>query len=479
MQKHLKPFSFIMVCLLLIVSCQEPDGIDKLQDEATMSLRTVDAKEVSIDFKKKNQNKSANWITPYFQFTDSIPLINSNAQITVTPVITTLPDAYSRLFSIEIDGNLETVVYHMFANDQSTDFSFWGRAVITDVNGEVLSAWDIEDNIFTNYYDFTGVQNPINILNYSASTTNKNGGDSPGEGNDGPCVESSDPDDWVICGPEVTITAPGSGGLSAGIKIIYHPEFTLGDDESIGGSTNPSDTIDDDPAAEAGSLNQNGCPPGQIKDDNDNCIDAPEPCPDINMIRNNDNVCECKSGFTKDKNGKCVQKPCDNDPVKDPKVASQKVSGINGGRYGCTRNRSSCDGITGKKKHAGLDILNPYGAPVFAMFDGTATSVNKEFTGAGWIVYQTATVNGNNISIQYFHLQKENRTSGTIKAGDIIGYQGDSGNLAGAIKKGGTSSHLHIKFKDSSGNTLDPEDYIGSLSSDSNDGPTISNNNCN
>ncbi len=276
-----------MVCLLFVFSCQEPDGIDKLEDEAAMSLRTVDAKEVSIDFKKKNQNKSANWITPYFQFTDSIPLIYSNAQITVTPVITTLPDAYSRLFSIEIDGNLETVVYHMFANDQSTDMAFWGRAVITDLNGEVLSAWDVEDNIFTNYYDFTGVQNPINILNYSASTINKNGGNSPGEGNDGPCVESSDPDDWVICGPEVTITAPGSGGLSAGITIIFLPEIEH-DDGGGGGLQAPSNPTDSEqPAAGANSMNEEPCPKANQVKCKGNCYD---PCPD-GYNRNSECAC--------------------------------------------------------------------------------------------------------------------------------------------------------------------------------------------
>ena len=281
MQKHLKPFSFIMVCLLLIVSCQEPDGVDKMQNEATMSLRTVDAKEVSIDFKKKNQNKSANWITPYFQFTDSIPLINSNAQITVTPVTTTVPDAYSRLFSIEIDGNLETVVYHMFANDQSTDVAFWGRAIITDLNGDILSAWDVEDNIFTGYYDVANHPETLSILNYNKNTTTKN----TGGGDDD---EWEDPDD--ILG-ETTIIAPGSGGSSAEIKIIYYPEFTLGDDESVGGSTNPADPTDDEPAAGANSMNEDSCDPGQQKC-KDNCYDL------------------CPQGFNRNNNCFCEKDPC-------------------------------------------------------------------------------------------------------------------------------------------------------------------------
>ena len=45
----------------------------------------------------------------------------------------------------------------------------------------------------------------------------------------------------------------------------------------------------------------------------------------------------------------------------------------------------------------------------------------------------------------YFHLQDDNRITGVVKAGDIIGYQGDSGNLKNGIKEGYAMSHLHIK----------------------------------
>ena len=86
-------------------------------------------------------------------------------------------------------------------------------------------------------------------------------------------------------------------------------------------------------------------------------------------------------------------------------------------------------------------------------------------------------MNGINISIQYFHLQKENRISGQVKAGDIIGYQGDSGNLKSAIEEEKAVSHVHIKIKNNS-NILDPEDFIGSLKMDENN-PIITNENCN
>lgn len=173
-----------------------------------------------------------------------------------------------------------------------------------------------------------------------------------------------------------------------------------------------------------------------------------------------------------------MKKPCPKNPIQDPIIAAQALSGKEGGRQGCTRFGGGCVGLDGRDAfHGGLDLENPFGAPVFAMYDGTVTAVDKEFKKAGWISYLSTNVNGINISIQYFHLQKENRISGQVKAGDIIGYQGDSGNLKSAIEEGKAVSHVHIKIKNNS-NILDPEDFIGSLKMDENN-PIITNENCN
>ena len=108
------------------------------------------------------------------------------------------------------------------------------------------------------------------------------------------------------------------------------------------------------------------------------------------------------------------------------------------------------------------------------MFDGNASSISQYYNGAGWIVYQTAVIDGESVSIQYFHLQESGRFTGGVQAGDIIGYQGDSGNLDDAIEQGLSESHLHIKMKDSNGNTVNPEDYL-KTTFDSEGNPT---NNC-
>jgi murein DD-endopeptidase MepM/ murein hydrolase activator NlpD len=68
-------------------------------------------------------------------------------------------------------------------------------------------------------------------------------------------------------------------------------------------------------------------------------------------------------------------------------------------------------------------------------------------------------VNGKTIRLVYFHLQENRRTSGIIKAGDIIGYQGLSGNLGNAIEQNSTTSHVRIKTS-VNGIKADPLDYL-------------------
>ena len=178
-----------------------------------------------------------------------------------------------------------------------------------------------------------------------------------------------------------------------------------------------------------------------------------------------DDIDPCHEGYIKNKDGNCVEQPCPGDPVPNPEIAPQLgPSGMSGGLHNtCTRTGSGCAGNTSRQAHNGVDIKNPYGAPVYAMYDGVATKAtqykNGKIVGSGHQVSITSTVNGESLRLVYFHLQENNRASGTVSAGDIIGYQGISGNLAVAIKKGYTTSHVHIKAE-LNGQKTDPLNYF-------------------
>jgi len=184
--------------------------------------------------------------------------------------------------------------------------------------------------------------------------------------------------------------------------------------------------------------------------------------------------------------------PCPGDPIKDPEVAPQQgASGIKGALFGCTRYGGACQGDNGRnKKHDGIDILNSYGSAVYAMYSGTVHSSYYQPNGAGYVTRIRSEVNGEIIIYQYFHMQEENRLTeigSVVEVGDVVGYQGRSGNLGLAIDKGSVESHVHIKLSVYNGtgdsndyanfNSVNPADYLNTEIDEN--GNSTFNENCN
>ena len=163
-----------------------------------------------------------------------------------------------------------------------------------------------------------------------------------------------------------------------------------------------------------------------------------------------------------------MKKPCKGNPVPNPEIAPQTNSGIQGGLHDtCARKNDyySCRDIRGRKRHNGVDIKNPQGAPIFAIYDGIATKHTQrdretnEITGAGYYIAIKSQINSKTVRLVFFHLQENNRVTGDVKAGDIIGYQGDSGNLKSGIAKKYAESHVHVKAQEN-GADVDPLNHF-------------------
>ncbi len=94
----------------------------------------------------------------------------------------------------------------------------------------------------------------------------------------------------------------------------------------------------------------------------------------------------------------------------------------------------------GYANHSGLDIIAPYGTPIYAAESGTVTSV---YSGGGWgsgwgnhIVIQ----HSNGISTRYAHcsaIASGIRVGTKVTAGQVIGYVGSTGDSTG--------NHLHFE----------------------------------
>jgi murein DD-endopeptidase MepM/ murein hydrolase activator NlpD len=100
-------------------------------------------------------------------------------------------------------------------------------------------------------------------------------------------------------------------------------------------------------------------------------------------------------------------------------------------------------GINWMSVHTGVDFPVSYGTPVMAATDGTVrTQWNSAY---GNMVIVTA---ADGTETWYCHLSSTRIRSGSVKAGDVIGYAGNSGNSTGP--------HLHFEVRPGGGSAVDP-----------------------
>ncbi|MCF6526045.1 peptidoglycan DD-metalloendopeptidase family protein [Streptomyces sp. JJ36] len=100
-------------------------------------------------------------------------------------------------------------------------------------------------------------------------------------------------------------------------------------------------------------------------------------------------------------------------------------------------------GINWMSVHSGIDFPASYGTPVKAATDGTVTTQWNSSYGNMMIV--TAP---DGTETWYCHLSSTRIRSGSVQAGDVIGYTGNSGNSTGP--------HLHFEVRPGGGSAIDP-----------------------
>ena len=101
--------------------------------------------------------------------------------------------------------------------------------------------------------------------------------------------------------------------------------------------------------------------------------------------------------------------------------------------------------------HAGLDYAIACGLPVWAAASGTIISAGFSDGGGNVIVVDHGVKRGVNLTTRYLHLSGYERTSGTVAAGDIIGYVGTTGLSTGC--------HLHFETREN-GVPVNPRGWL-------------------
>lgn len=112
------------------------------------------------------------------------------------------------------------------------------------------------------------------------------------------------------------------------------------------------------------------------------------------------------------------------------------------------------------RRHEGIDIMAPKGTPIYSVSDGTINRVGWNTYG-GWRI--NITDKNGQFRMYYAHLSAYApglRVGGTVKAGQLIGFVGDTG-YGGPGTVGMFAPHLHFGlYRNDNGRAVDPYDYL-------------------
>ncbi|WP_340106591.1 M23 family metallopeptidase [Rhodohalobacter sp. 8-1] len=180
----------------------------------------------------------------------------------------------------------------------------------------------------------------------------------------------------------------------------------------------------------------------------------------------------CPLGTIADENGGCIgeedPKPCVGNPVKNPRIAPQANSGIEGGRFRAgARKKFNNQGILVDKPHWATDLANNKGDMIHSLYDGTLFATGYDESGWGHFVIIKSIVDGIEYYFLYAHLQQSDFNFDQVSAGFPIGIASDSGNLSQAISDSLAVQHVHLEVRKvvagvsfNSSPKLDPEDFL-------------------
>ena len=149
-------------------------------------------------------------------------------------------------------------------------------------------------------------------------------------------------------------------------------------------------------------------------------------------------------------------KPSNNNDSGNKNTDSENTGGttgyrwpLNGYNYISSYFVHRINPVTGEaENHSGIDIPAPAGTPVHAIASGTVLWAYKSVSAGNWVGIN----HGNGIVSVYMHQSGFNCKEGDyVKAGDVIGYVGSTGQSTG--------NHLHLTIRED-GVNVNPLNYV-------------------
>jgi murein DD-endopeptidase MepM/ murein hydrolase activator NlpD len=105
---------------------------------------------------------------------------------------------------------------------------------------------------------------------------------------------------------------------------------------------------------------------------------------------------------------------------------------------------------SGGRSHAGVDMMGPYGGPIYAALPGSVSFSSSSLGGNQAYVHSA----GGTYTF-YAHLQGYNGSSRSVSAGELIGFIGDTGNATG-------TPHLHFEYHPN-GSLVNPTPFVSAV----------------
>ncbi len=118
--------------------------------------------------------------------------------------------------------------------------------------------------------------------------------------------------------------------------------------------------------------------------------------------------------------------------------------------YGSGAFGASRDG--GRRRHNGLDLVAPVGAPIRAPLSGIVTRVGQAYAGDAELQFVEITSPTTRYSARVFYVGPSHAPGAQVTAGEIIGQAQDLGRRYAS----GMTNHVHVEFADRRGAVLDP-----------------------
>nr|WP_321237231.1 hypothetical protein [uncultured Psychroserpens sp.] len=172
--KKLKLLAILIIGFITINCEQEVQQVTPSNDTISGNIEAI-SHEDAISFLDNKLNPNANfrtlnYVDPIYNLISYEDIDNESEQISVIPAINNAnPDYYTRILLLEIDGQIEAIVYSMLFDDNSTLESFSGEILITDLYGNFLNGYVAEDGVITFQYVLTATLDRLDSssINYN------------------------------------------------------------------------------------------------------------------------------------------------------------------------------------------------------------------------------------------------------------------------------------------------------------------------